>query len=167
MAAKTLMPSAEKAKKALPGKPLQSDYPFFSFLRDMNKMIDNLFNDFGMAPASGKPGAFTPSVDVVDTGKELTVTAELPGMSRDDIDISLGKDAITIKGEKKAEREEKGKDFHLLERSYGSFSRSVSLPVEVRGDEAKAVFKNGVLSITLPKAEAVLKGTKKIPIRAE
>ncbi len=166
MAVKDLIPSTGKGKTPAVENQERYQYPFFSFLRDMNKMIDNFFTDFGMRPVSGTARPFSPSVDVVDTGKELAITAELPGMSEDDIDVSLGKNNLTIKGEKKAEREDKGTGYHLVERSYGSFTRSIALPVEVNVDKVKATFKNGILSITLPKAEEVLKGTKKIPIKA-
>jgi HSP20 family protein len=166
MAAKNLIPSTGKGKSQAVENQELNQYPFFTFLRDMNKMIDNFFTDFGMPSASGAPRVFTPSIDVVDAGKELTVTAELPGMEEKDIDVSLAKNSLTIKGEKKAEHEDKGKGFHLVERSFGSFTRSISLPVEINVDQVKAVFKNGVLSITLPKAEDVLKGTKKIPIKS-
>ncbi len=117
MAVKNLTPATGKGKTPAVDNQERYQYPFFSFLRDMNKMIDNFFSDFGMSPVSGTTRPFTPSIDVVDTGKELAVTAELPGMSEADIDVSLGKSSLTIKGEKKSEREEKDKGYHLVERS--------------------------------------------------
>lgn len=149
------------------GREERYDYPFFAFLKDMNKVIDGFFRDFGMAPGEQDRGAFNPVVDVVDTGREITVSAELPGMNQDEIDVSLTKDRITLKGEKKAEREDSGKGYHLVERSYGGFTRSIILPVEVDTEKVRATFKNGVLTVTLPKTEQVLKGTKKVSIKAE
>jgi HSP20 family protein len=167
MAAKTLTTADKKGKGPAVGKEERRQYPFFSLLKDMNTMIDNFFQDFGMAPARQTPRAFNPSVDVVDAPGELTVTAELPGMTQGDIDVSLTGDTLTIRGEKKTEREDKAKGYHLVERSFGSFTRSIPLPVEVKADEVKAAFRNGVLTITLPKTQRALEGTKKVPIKTE
>jgi HSP20 family protein len=102
---------------------------------------------------------------VSETDKEIKVSAELPGMDDKDIDVSLTRDALTIKGEKKEEKEDKGKDYYKMERSYGSFTRSIPLPVEVDTDKVQATFKKGVLEITLPKTAKAIQETKKIPIK--
>ncbi|MBW2031884.1 MAG: Hsp20/alpha crystallin family protein [Deltaproteobacteria bacterium] len=118
--------------------------------------IDRLFHDFfDMRPfrLPFQGGDWIPAVDVSETGKEIVVNAEIPGMSAKDIDISLNGRVLTIKGEKKQEQEEKEKNFHRLERRYGSFSRSFELPVDVDADKVKASYKNGVLNLTLPKAK--------------
>ena len=94
-----------------------------------------------------------PAVDIAETGDLLTITAELPGVAAKDVDISLEKGVLTIRGEKRFEHEEKKDDYRRIERSYGSFSRSFALPHEVDADKAKAEFKDGVLTLTLPKAE--------------
>ena len=167
MAAKTLKPDTRKGKMPADAKTEQYPYPFFALLRDMNKMIDGFFRDFGMEPSHETARAFNPSVDVRDTGKELTVTAELPGLGQEDVEVSLTKNSLTLKGEKKAEREEKGKGVHLTERTYGSFLRTITLPVEINVDKTKASFKNGVLKITLPKTEQVLRETKKISVKSK
>jgi HSP20 family protein len=106
-----------------------------------------------------------PSVDVSETKNDLVVRAELPGLESKDIDISMNNGYLTIKGEKKNEREEKDENYHLIERSYGSFSRSVRLPKEVLSDKITASFKNGILKITLPKSEEAKK--KEIKIKVE
>jgi HSP20 family protein len=167
MAAKTLTPETKKGKTPADVKEQPYPYPFFALLNDMNKMIDNFFRDFGMAPAHEGRRTFNPSVDVHDSGGEITVTAELPGMRQEDIEVSLTKNSLTLKGEKKSKKEEKGKGAHLLERTFGAFARTITLPVEVNVDKTKAAFKNGVLTITLPKAERVLKETKKISVESE
>jgi HSP20 family protein len=96
-----------------------------------------------------------PSVDITETKDEVIVKAEVPGMTREDISISLQENVLTLKGEKKQEKEEKGKTFYRMERSYGSFARSFPLPTAVLPGKVKAVCKDGILQITLPKAEKV------------
>lgn len=105
---------------------------------------------------------WSPAVEVVETDKAIEVTAELPGMTKDDVEISLERNVLTIRGEKKAEKEEQEKERYLYERYYGSFQRSFTLPAPVEESGVNAEFKNGVLKIHLPKA-AEAKG-KKIPI---
>jgi len=167
MAAKTLTPETKKGKSLADAKAGQHPYPAFALLRDMNEMIDNFFRDFGMTPLRETSRAFSPSVDVRDTGGELTVTAELPGLGKEDVEVSLTKNSLTLKGEKKAEKEEKGKGLHIRERSFGSFVRTITLPVEINVDKTKAAFKDGVLTIRLPKTERALKETRKISVKSE
>jgi HSP20 family protein len=98
-------------------------------------------------------GEWTPSVDVAESDGDIVVTAELPGIAKDDVDISLSNDVLTIKGEKKEEKETKEENYHRIERRYGSFQRSIPLATGVQGDKAKANFKDGVLCVTIPKSE--------------
>jgi len=95
------------------------------------------------------------------------VVAELPGMDEKDINLSIEDNALVLSGEKKSDVEEKGKTFHRVERTYGSFQRVIPLNVEVDEDKATASFKNGVLAITLPKAAEAVKQSKKITIKKE
>lgn len=108
---------------------------------------------------------WVPCLDVSETKNNIVVKAEVPGMDAKDIDISLVGNALTIKGEKKQEREEKDENYHRIERSYGAFSRSVRLSQDVQSDKIKANFENGVLKITLPKSEEAK--AKEIKIRVE
>ncbi|MBW2057703.1 MAG: Hsp20/alpha crystallin family protein [Deltaproteobacteria bacterium] len=108
-------------------------------------------------------GQWVPSVDLSETPKEIVVRAEIPGMDAKDIDISLSNGVLTIRGQKEQEREDKEENFHRIERSYGSFSRSIRLPAEVESDKIKATCRNGVLKITLPKSERA----KEIKIKVE
>lgn len=103
------------------------------------------------APTWPARRALIPALDVVETEKSLIVKADLPGLEKDDLRISITDDILTIQGEKKAEKEEKGKDFRRLERAYGTFSRSVRLPREVDQEKVKASYRNGVLEIDLSK----------------
>jgi HSP20 family protein len=106
-----------------------------------------------------------PSVDIAETKDDLIVKAEVPGMTKEDISISLSDNVLTLRGEKKKEKEEKGKTFYRTERCYGSFVRSFTLPAPVLANKVKAVYKDGVLEITLPKSEQVK--AKEIPIVVE
>jgi len=103
-------------------------------------------------------------VDVVETDKEIRVTVELPGLDEKDINVSLARDVLTISGEKKQAKKERRGNYYRAERSYGSFRRSIQLPTQVQADKVDAVFRKGVLSITLPKTEAAQK-RKKIAIQ--
>ncbi len=165
----------EVVQKGTPGTQMEVrrewEHPFASFQREMNRLFDNFFSGFSLsswAPFDrGATQTFSPRVDVSETDKEIRVSAELPGMEEKDIDISLTRDSLTIKGEKKGETEEKGKDFYRTERSYGSFTRSIPLPAEVDADKVEATFKKGVLDITLPKTAKAIEETKKIPVKAK
>ncbi len=107
---------------------------------------------------------FSPLMDVIETDTDVVVKAEVPGLEAKDLDITLRGKVLTIKGEKKEEREEKEESRHVSERLFGSFSRSFTLAVEVREDDVKSTFKNGVLTLTLPKAEHEQKKSVKINV---
>lgn len=137
----------------------------FSALR---KRIETVFEDFDRGwPAT--VGDFAVRSNVSETDKEICITAELPGIEQKDIDISVTPSRITIRGEKKSEKEEKkeeeGRQFHRVERSSGSFERSMNLPFNIDPDAVKAEFKNGVLTVMVPKPPEVVEKTKKIEIK--
>jgi HSP20 family protein len=108
-------------------------------------------------------GDWAPSMDISETKDNVVVKVEVPGMDQKDIEVSLQENLLTIKGEKKQEKEEKDERYHRIERSYGAFTRSARLPVGVDANKVSAVFKNGLLTVTLPKTPAA-KGTT-IPIK--
>ena len=110
--------------------------------------------------------AFYPDVDVVETENDIQVKADLPGMDEKDIHVSLAQNILTIKGEKKEVKEDKGKNYHQVERHWGSFYRSLSVPSSVDTTKADASFKKGVLTITLPKTADAKKEQKEIPVHA-
>lgn len=121
-----------------------------------------------MEPLWGDHAAsFTPHVDVSENDKEIRISAELPGMNEKDIDITLNHDSLTIKGEKKEEKEDKGKDYYRMERSYGSFFRTIPLHVEVESDKAAASYKKGVLTVKIPKSPKAIEEKKKISVKVE
>jgi HSP20 family protein len=139
-------------------------FEFDRIRREMDRLWDSFLEGRPMRRA-GDGGEWLPSIDVSETKSDLVIKAELPGMDPKDIDISMNNGFLTIKGEKKHEREEKDENYHLVERSYGSFTRSVRLPREVQSDKITASFKNGVLRVTLPKSEEAKK--KEIKIKVE
>jgi HSP20 family protein len=153
-------------KKSVPVR--REEYHPFSLLRqEMNTLFDNFFRGFELEPFKSPLGTFSPSIDVKESDKDISVTAELPGLGDKDIDVSLSRDSLTIKGEKKEEKEEKGKDYYHMERSFGSFSRTIPLPAEIDVDKVKAEFKKGLLTVILPKSEKAMKEKKKISVKAE
>ncbi len=117
--------------------------------------LDGLFRRSTVEEASPWPerSVFSPAVDVSETEKEIIVKAELPGIDPNHLDISLSGTTLTINGEKKDQKEEKGEHFHRVERSFGSFTISLALPCSVQEEEIKAEYKDGVLLLKLPKAE--------------
>jgi HSP20 family protein len=132
----------------------------------MNRMFDDFSRGFDLSPFDGGwSWGFSPPVDVREDEKEVTVKAELPGMEEKDIEVNLADNGLTIKGEKKAEKEEKGKDNWYRETSYGAFHRFIPLPEGLDKEKVDARFKNGVLTVTLRRLEEA-KG-KKIAIKAE
>jgi len=128
---------------------------------EMNKIFDEFF---GRVPSGVEmdEGVWSPSVDISENNNVITINAEIPGMSKEDIELNIQDNTMTLKGEKKQEKEEKDADYHRVERSYGAFVRSFALPTAVQADKVKASYKNGVLRIILPKSEEVK--PKEIPI---
>ena len=127
--------------------PLADTEDFPTGLRLFQDSINRLFSD----PGTTRPWA--PSVDILETENELVLKADVPGVELKDIDIQMENGTLTLKGERKFEKEEKNKGFHRLERSYGSFVRYFTLPDTVDPEHVKADYQNGVLTVTLPKKE--------------
>ena len=142
--------------------------PLVSLQREINHVFDDFWHkvENGWSGRSDAVGMFGPSTDITETDKSVDVSVELPGMTEKDIDISLSSDAMTIRGEKKVEHEEERKGVYMSERSYGSFYRTVPLPAGVDADKADATFKNGVLTVTLPKTAEAQAKIKHIPVKA-
>ena len=132
--------------------------------REMDRLWDSFFDE-RLTRRGEEVREWLPSVDVAETDKDIVVKAEIPGIDPNDIDISLANDLLTIKGEKKQEKEEKEENYHLVERSYGVFTRSVRLPGQVQNDRISASYKDGILKVTLPKSEETKK--KEIKIKVE
>ena len=164
----TKVPVKSEAKQAAPATKAGEWWPLEGLRRD----VDRLFEEFGrglfgksLLDTAPRWGA-APSVDIVEKDKAYEVTAELPGMDETNIDVKIANGMLTISGEKKDEHEEKKKNYYLSERRYGSFQRSFRVPDGVEADKIAAEFKNGVLTVTLPKTAEALKAEKKIAIKA-
>jgi HSP20 family protein len=148
----------------------QDDYtdPFAAFRRE----IDRVFEDFSRGFASptrlpnGVWGAVTPLVDVTETDKDVVVTAELPGLDEKDFEVTLAGDVLTIRGEKKDEREQKSDNGYYMERNFGSFSRSLRLPFQASDETIEANFDKGLLTVRIPKPADVQSAVRKIDVKA-
>ena len=139
--------------------------------KSLHQEIDRVFDSFTEAlPWAGRNasgngfGRLSPQIDLSETDKAVDVAVELPGVDEKDIDVTVTDEILTIKGEKKAETEDKGKDYHVVERSYGTFQRILALPCEVEADKVDAKFDNGVLKISLPKSPEAKSKSHKIKI---
>jgi HSP20 family protein len=147
-------------------KPSSELRPFRDFegiKKEMEHFWDSFF-DVESRTRGEEGRSWFPSLDVSETKDEIVVKAEVPGMDPKDLEISLSDGVLHIRGEKKQEREEKEEDYHLRERNYGFFARSLRLPMEVNHDKINASYKNGVLKIVLPKSEEARKKEIKINV---
>ena len=153
------------ARPYLPSFFGRGDDPFGSLFREVQKT----FEDFSQRTpfAQFRSDTLSPNIDVAESKDAIEVTAELPGVDEKDVDVTLADDVLTIRGEKKSEREEQDKDknWHVVERSYGSFSRAIPLPFEPDATKVEAKFDKGVLRIHLPKSEETTKKEQKIEIK--
>jgi len=143
--------------------------PLFSLHRDMNRLFEDVMGA-GVPLAGGPSGQggqgqiINAHMNVSETENEIRISAELPGVKEDDIDVSLNDDVLTIRGEKRFERKDEKENFHFVERSFGTFQRSIRLPFPVNPDQVQASFDNGVLTVTLPKS-AQQERTRRIQVQ--
>jgi HSP20 family protein len=142
--------------------------PFIALQREVNRLFDDAFRGFGARGFGTLPAAVTewsagwPNLEVSETESEVRVTAEMPGLDEKDVEVLLDDGILTLRGEKKSETEDKGRQFS--ERFYGRFERQIALGPEVEQDKVAASFKNGVLTITLPKTEQAQSKARRIAI---
>ncbi len=162
---------AQEIKKAEAPKPMAPRYadPFAEMRNEMERLFDSFMGrGWGRMPTAFRGGEGTtmvmPTMDIKETDKELVVEAELPGMEDKDVNVTIREGVLTIKGEKKSEREEKEQDYHLTERSYGKFERSFRLPDTIDEDNIAAHFDKGVLKVRMPKRPETARSEKTIPI---
>ena len=163
---KNLIPWRRKAEA--PERSAQ-EHPFEALHRQMNDVFEQFFGEVSgrsLQPWSNG-GSLQPRFEVTESDDAVDVSAELPGMDEKDIQVTLDDNLLTIKGEKKQEREEKRKNTYFTERSYGYFERSLAVPAGVDKDKVKATFKKGVLHLALPKTEKARTEVKKIAISAD
>ena len=162
-----LIPLQRGTKHPVTKRPLS---PFSTLQSEMNR----LFEDFGMgvglepfAKFDERLSSFAPSIDIDEGDDEILITAELPGMDKEDVDITLAKDYLTIRGEKKEETERKnGKEGRYYERTFGAFERVIPIISEIDEDKVDASFDKGVLHIKLPKTHEAKRDSKKVSVRS-
>ncbi len=167
-----------RTDKAAPST-LRPRRPFESLRQEIDRLFDDFgigmwrspfrSSFFGMEPFRRAKAVFggMPVVDVIETEKGYEVIAELPGMDEKNIEVKIANGILTIKGEKQDEKEEKKKDYHVRERSFGSFERTFQVPDGVDLDKVEASFKKGVLTVTLPKTAEAQEAEKKISVKAK
>lgn len=170
MNVKDLIPWKRSENKA-PALYRDAD-PFMELHREVNRLFDDVFRGFdqfhmGRFPSLGpsRSGWGWPNVEVSETDKELRVTAELPGLEENDVEVTLDDGVLTLRGEKRSESEDQERQFS--ERFYGQFERRIPLGAEIQEDKVEARFKNGVLSITMPKTEQAQSKVKRIAINGK
>lgn len=152
-----------RRRSRLPVRREEERDPFTALQRRMNRLFEDFTRGFEMMPFGEQ--TWMPRVNISENDKEICVTAELPGMEEKDLDVTLTKNTLTLKGEKKEEKEEKDRNYHRVERTYGSIFREIPLPVEVEADKVDAKFKNGVLTVTLPKSHQAQATAKKVAVK--
>jgi HSP20 family protein len=138
--------------------------PLLSLHREMNRLFDEAFRGFGSPSLFGRGGGW-PSLELAETDKAVTVSAEIPGLDEKDVEVTFSDGVLTLRGEKKSEVEDKQR--HFSERSYGRFERQVAVGREIDEDKIEASFKNGVLTITLPKTERAQSRARRIAINGD
>lgn len=162
MSFRDLLPSLSRQQEL--DRPASTD-PFERLRAEMDRM----FQDF-LPAASGREGLsakpfISPSVDVTESDTQYEVTADLPGMNEDDVEVTIKNGVLTIEGERKEEQKEEKDNYHRLERRYGSFCRRFTLPSDVEEDKVDAHFDKGVLKIVLPKSKEAVSNHRRIDIR--
>lgn len=158
----------KEESRELARKPARALSPFEQMERQFEEFFRRPFSMLGQPwwPARGifETEEMAPSVDIFEEGDDIVLKAELPGMGKKDVSVNLTDHIITISGEKKKEEKTEEKNFYRLERSYGSFSRSFELPADVKADQVKAKFHDGLLEVRLPKTEEARRKAKSVPI---
>jgi HSP20 family protein len=161
---RSLVPWRERSETPAPREDFFD--PFVSFRREVDRMFDSFFDGFGtrtLGPAGWQ--GLNPATDVRETDDELVITAEVPGVDEKDVEVTLTDDVLTIKGEKKAEHEQKNGDASYMERRYGAFSRSLRLPFAIKDGDIDAKYDKGVLSIRIPKPAEAQRNVRRIEVK--
>lgn len=143
--------------------------PFWALHREMNRLFDDIWNGIGQPTGFGLAGGFAtrsgwPSVDMTESDEAYTVVAELPGVEEKDVEVLLADDSLTLRGEKRLEHDDRRRQ--LSERYHGRFERRIALPSEVEQDKVQASFRNGILTVTLPKSQDAQRAVRRIPLQS-
>ena len=166
---KSLVPWRNNSKSNVPAT--REDYfdPFVTFRREIDRIFDDFYTGFGGSRSlqgASSWSTVTPMIDVAETDKDVIVTAELPGLSDKDFEVTLTGDLLTIRGEKKSEHEEKNGDATYMERRYGSFMRTLRLPFEIGNEKVDAKYDKGVLTVRVSKPAEAQKAVRRIEVKA-
>ena len=161
MNVRDLVPWSRSDRERSPTTQSESLGPVVNLHHEMNRLFDDVFRAFDTSRSVGSHGAW-PSMDLEETDKEYRLTAEIPGMEERDVEVLFQDGVLTVRGEKKLEKE--GQDRSIRERFYGRFERRVALDREVDEEAIKAVFRNGLLTVTIPKSAKAAEKMKRIPI---
>jgi HSP20 family protein len=155
-----------------PDMPVSQDHPVLRLHREIDKLFESALRGVGFAPGSDRESSASlqsellkPTLDLAATENEYTISVELPGVECGEVKLELVDDSLKIEGEKRQEKEQKEKDFYRMERSYGSFQRVLSLPDDADQNQIEAVFKNGVMTITVPRKSIPESEVKQIEVR--
>lgn len=147
----------------------RGDDPFARLRRDLDRLFEDFFPGPSLAAreSGGTATVLTPRIDMVETEQEIQINAELPGVDEKNIDVQLSGDLLTIRGEKRVEHEaeDKDKSYHVVERSYGAFARTIQLPFQAEPEKAEARFDKGVLRVKIPKPQEAQQKTKRIEVK--
>jgi HSP20 family protein len=163
MAVRDLIPWG-RSRSSAPSPMSRDEFsPFLTLHREMNRLFDDVFSRSESVPSWFGRTAW-PSIEVTASDRDVRVSAELPGMDENDVEVLVDNDVLTIRGEKRSETEDN--EHRMSERYYGRFERRIALPFEVEDGEAKATFKNGVLTVTLPKSAKAQEKAKRIAINS-
>jgi HSP20 family protein len=164
MSVRDLIPWGRNTNAPMPSRMRDEPMsPFLTLHREMNRLFDDVFSGLGGGvPALGGRSLGWPSVEIVETDQGLRVSAELPGLDEKDVELTIDDDVLTLRGEKRAETTDKERGYS--ERSYGRFERVIALPFAVEEDKAEASFRNGVLSVTLPRSAKAPEHARRIAI---
>jgi len=175
MSVRDLIPWSRSTSSPVPaGLSNEPSSPFLALHREVNRLFDDVFNGFGVPSLAGSSLAGSslasrsfgwPSVEVVEADGGLRVSAELPGLDEKDVELLVEDGVLTLRGEKRAETTDKERGYS--ERSYGRFERSIALPFAVQEDKAEATFRNGVLTVTLPRAADAPERRRRIAINGQ
>ena len=165
MAIRDLIPWKSQGLDIAPRQEERVDHLVMSLHRDINRLFDDMFRGFSMPSLPSIGGSLGwPRLELSENDKEIRVTAELPGMEEKDIEISLDDHQLVIWGEKKSETSDEERGYS--ERSYGRFERRIGLPSQIDEDKVEAAFRNGVLTVTVPRTAEAAQGRKTIPLNA-
>jgi len=163
---RALAPWRNEPKSQVTGAREDSLDPFVVFRREIDRMFDGFFDAYGRTgDAPSNWSSLTPTMDLVENEKDIVISAELPGLDEKDFEVTVAGDLLTLKGEKKSRQEERKGDSTYTERRYGSFSRSVRLPFEVKDEAVEASYDKGVLTVRVPKPAGLQPAVRRIEVK--